>query len=124
MFVDAGIYIAKALAAEGMHVALAARSTADLNRVVRGIRGSAGYVVAVPPDATNRNDLENLVSKVELEFGAVDVFVKNIVQEFSIKLLLKRFIYTVFWIHEEIYQISFRKDSFAKISYVAKKILC
>lgn len=73
-----GVYIAKALAKEGMNLVLAARNDADLNRVANEISTSAGVrVIAVPTDLTDRNALETLVSTAEAEFGAIDVLVNN-----------------------------------------------
>lgn len=72
-----GVYIAKALANEGMNVVLAARNAADLNKVANEIKSSGGQALAVPTDLTDRNALENLVSTTEAEFGEIDVLVNN-----------------------------------------------
>lgn len=76
-----GVYIAKALATEGMNVVLAARNTHDLNNVANEIKASGGRVVAVPTDVTDRNALETLVSTAEAEFGTIDVLVNNAAQD-------------------------------------------
>lgn len=72
-----GVYIAKALAAAGMELVLAARNTEDLERVASEINASGGKALAVPTDVTDRNALENLVSTAEAEFGRIDVLVNN-----------------------------------------------
>ena len=72
-----GVYIAKALAKEGMNLVLAARTVSDLDNVARQLKTSGAQVVTVPTDITDFNALKNLVSKAEAEFGAIDVLVNN-----------------------------------------------
>ncbi|MEJ2512515.1 MAG: SDR family oxidoreductase [Anaerolineales bacterium] len=72
-----GVYIAKALAKEGMNLVLAARNADGLDNTAKEIKAFGGRVVAVPTDLTDRNDLETLVSTAESEFGAIDVLVNN-----------------------------------------------
>jgi short-subunit dehydrogenase len=72
-----GVYIAKALAKEGMNLVLAARNADGLDNVAKEIKAIGGRVVAVPTDLTDRNTLETLVSTAEAEFEAIDVLVNN-----------------------------------------------
>src|SRR5688572_13283800 len=72
-----GVYIAKALAKEGMNLVLAARNADGLDNVAKEIKAFGGRVIAVPTDLTDRNALETLVSTAEAEFGAIDVLVNN-----------------------------------------------
>jgi short-subunit dehydrogenase len=73
-----GIYIARALAKEGMNLILAARHAADLARVAQELSPSArGRIITVPTDLTDRNALNALVSTAEEEFGGIDVLVNN-----------------------------------------------
>jgi short-subunit dehydrogenase len=72
-----GVYIAKALAQEGMNLVLAARNASDLDMVADEIKASGTQVVTVPTDISDFNALKNLVSIAEAEFGAIDVVVNN-----------------------------------------------
>jgi short-subunit dehydrogenase len=72
-----GVYIAKALAQEGINLILAARNTADLDSIANEIKGSSVRVVTVPTDLSDFNALQNLVSVAEAEFGAIDILVNN-----------------------------------------------
>lgn len=72
-----GVYIAKALAKEGMNLVLVARNADGLDYVAKEIKAFGGRVIAVPTDLTDRNAIETLVSTAEAEFGAIDVLVNN-----------------------------------------------
>ena len=72
-----GVYIAKALAKEGMNLVLAARTASDLDNVASELKTLGGQVVTVPTDITDFNALQNLVSVAEEKFGAIDVLVNN-----------------------------------------------
>jgi short-subunit dehydrogenase len=72
-----GVYIAKALAQEGINLILAARNTADLDSIANEIKGSSVKVVTVPTDLSDFNALKNLVSIAEAEFGAIDILVND-----------------------------------------------
>src|SRR4051812_29459191 len=73
---------ADALAAAGWHVALLARTDADLRRAVEETRArfgedSASCVVA---DATNTAQVESAVVSVENEVGPIDLLVNSVGQ--------------------------------------------
>jgi len=73
-----GPLIAKALAQEGINLALAARSAPELEQVAASIRAATGVqVLSVPTDVRDREALSALVSTVERTFGAIDVLVNN-----------------------------------------------
>jgi short-subunit dehydrogenase len=72
-----GVYIARALAKEGMDLVLAARSAEDLEKVASELRSGGQRVLAVPTDLGDRGQLENLVERAEGEFGGIDVLVNN-----------------------------------------------
>ena len=72
-----GVYIAKALAKEGMNLVLAARNPSGLENVAKEIKASGVKVITVPTDISDFNTLKHLVSMTEAEFGAIDVLVNN-----------------------------------------------
>src|SRR5258707_1199234 len=72
-----GPLIAKALAKEGINLALAARSALELEQVAAGIRTTGVQVLSVPTDVRDREARNALVTTVERTFGAIDVLVNN-----------------------------------------------
>ena len=64
--------LARALAAEGVKVALAARTTEDLGPLVKDIGGKAFAC-----DASQRADVDKLFADVDAAFGAPEVVVYN-----------------------------------------------
>lgn len=79
-----GAAIAKVLSGEGANVVLAARRIDKLKEVEQIISSQGnGKALAVRTDISNREDVENLVKKVEEAFGSIDVFVNNAGQMLS-----------------------------------------
>lgn len=72
-----GVYIANALAKEGMNLVLAARNPSGLDNVANEIKASGVRVVTVPTDVSDFDALKHLVSMAEAEFGTIDVLVNN-----------------------------------------------
>ncbi|OGA43457.1 MAG: 3-oxoacyl-ACP reductase [Betaproteobacteria bacterium RIFCSPLOWO2_12_FULL_62_13] len=73
-----GDAVARSLAAEGVHLALFARSEARLRaNAVEIQRRYNVRVVPVVGDMRSRDDVENLVAIVEREFGGPDILVLN-----------------------------------------------
>jgi short-subunit dehydrogenase len=72
-----GVYIANALAKEGMNLVLAARNPSGLDNVANEIKAFGVRVVAVPTDISDFDALKHLVSITEAEFGTIDVLVNN-----------------------------------------------
>lgn len=69
---------AKALAFEGVQVTVGSRDSAILEASAREIEKETGIqALAVPADATNPKDLENIVSKTLEKFGKIDILVNN-----------------------------------------------
>src|SRR6266545_4116970 len=64
--------LARALAREGIAVALAARSTDDLDPLVREIGGKA-----YPCDASKRADVDKFFADLDAAFGAPDIVIYN-----------------------------------------------
>ena len=71
-----GVYIAQALAAQGMQLILTARSEEALARVADGLRTGGAAVRCLPADVSDRAQLEALATAAEAE-GGVDVLVNN-----------------------------------------------
>lgn len=72
-----GRRIARALAGEGMHVALAARSAEALEELARELEGADRRAVALPTDLSRRDEIESLARRAEDELGQVDLVVNN-----------------------------------------------
>lgn len=74
-----GKSIAVALAAEGCHVAICARTREDLERAAEEIDAAGpGRVLAVPLDMTDREAARHFAERSIEEFGGVDVLVNNL----------------------------------------------
>lgn len=72
-----GVHIAKALAREGVNLALAARSAGKLEEVRREIFSFGVNAVTIPTDLTDPAQVEALAQKAEQELGTVDILVNN-----------------------------------------------
>jgi NADP-dependent 3-hydroxy acid dehydrogenase YdfG len=72
-----GMATARALAAEGAHVVLAARRQERLESVQRSIYEARGTAMAVIADVTRRDNLRAVVERAENEYGPVDILVNN-----------------------------------------------
>ncbi|MEJ7820552.1 MAG: SDR family NAD(P)-dependent oxidoreductase, partial [Rubrobacteraceae bacterium] len=68
---------ARALAARGASIVLAARDTGKLDRLAREILASGGRALVVKTDVADRESVEALVARTVAEFGALDVLVNN-----------------------------------------------
>ncbi|MEU0194667.1 SDR family oxidoreductase [Streptomyces afghaniensis] len=72
-----GAATARALAARGARVVLAARNADKLNTLVTDIRDAGGTATARSTDVTRRDDVEGLMDFAAGEYGAVDHLVNN-----------------------------------------------
>lgn len=72
-----GQAIALALAAEGMAVAVAARTDAQLAESVAQIEAQGGRALAVAVDITDQAGIGRMLSQVEATLGPVDLLVNN-----------------------------------------------
>lgn len=72
-----GVRVARALAAEGMNLVLAARSVAALEAVAAELRGLGVKAIAVPTDVADGQQLTRLVERTVSELGSIDVLVNN-----------------------------------------------
>lgn len=70
-----GAAVARALAHEGAHVALAARRPDALREVQAGLdqQGGAAKSLVVPTDITDRRQVESLIARTEQALGPVDI---------------------------------------------------
>jgi short-subunit dehydrogenase len=72
-----GVRIAEALAREGSHVAVSARSASELDAVRERLVAIGVRAIAVPGDVTDASHRAELVARTEAELGPVDVLVNN-----------------------------------------------
>jgi len=72
-----GAAVARALAHEGVHVALASRRRDALLEVQAGLDDREGEVksLIVPTDVTDRRQVKALIACTEVELGPVDILV-------------------------------------------------
>jgi NAD(P)-dependent dehydrogenase (short-subunit alcohol dehydrogenase family) len=68
-----GEEIAVAFAEQGAHVALAARTRVDLERVAERVRGYGVRALVVPVDVADLSSIETMVSETVRQLGAPDV---------------------------------------------------
>ena len=72
-----GLVTAKAAAAAGARVVLAARNARDLDRAVEGIRSSGGRAIHVAADVADAAQVERIAESALREFGRIDTWVNN-----------------------------------------------
>jgi NADP-dependent 3-hydroxy acid dehydrogenase YdfG len=72
-----GKAIAAALAAEGVHVVLAARTAAEIENGAGEIRASGGLATAIRADMTDEKQVVGLVEEALKVNGSVDILVNN-----------------------------------------------
>ena len=73
-----GKAIALELAREGVDVAIAARTKADLDAAAAEIAAETGRkIIGIPTDTTNSDDVQNMVDTAVSELGGVDILVNS-----------------------------------------------
>ncbi len=73
-----GLAVAEALAAEGAHLGLCARTEATLLDASKGLEARHGIsVVARPTDVADESQVDRFVSDVRERFGRIDILVAN-----------------------------------------------
>jgi len=72
-----GKAIALALAAEGAHVVLAARTSAEIEKAAMDIRSTGGLATAVRADMTDEGQVGHLIGEALKVNGSVDILVNN-----------------------------------------------
>src|SRR5687767_12236694 len=72
-----GMHVARALAAQGMNLALAARSVDKLEDLAAELTKTGVKAIAVETDVTVHESLRSVVAQTIDEFGKIDVLVNN-----------------------------------------------
>lgn len=72
-----GEVIARALAADGLSIALAARTETDIRRVADDIRAAGGAALPVVCDVTQLASIEAAVAETRETFGPITVLINN-----------------------------------------------
>jgi len=72
-----GMLMADALAAEGINLALAARSADGLEKVRADVASHDVKVVCIPTDVSDHAQLDLLVTRASEELGPIDILVNN-----------------------------------------------
>lgn len=72
-----GLAVAKGLAAEGVEVALSARTATTLEAAVSALRALGGRAVGIPADVSRPDEIARLLTRVREELGAPDILVVN-----------------------------------------------
>lgn len=72
-----GVYIAKALAREGIRLVLAARTVDLLDSVAGEVAKLGVKVIAIPTDVTVEAELHSLVDRTQKELGSIDILINN-----------------------------------------------
>lgn len=72
-----GKAIAQALAAEGVHVGLLARSEETLKGVAEELQAAGVKTAIAVADVSNREEVEGAVARVQEELGAVEILINN-----------------------------------------------
>lgn len=72
-----GKAVAKLLAAEGVNVALVARTEKDLHDVAAELKSTGVKVVYATADVADRTSVETAISKLTSELGSIDILINN-----------------------------------------------
>jgi short-subunit dehydrogenase len=72
-----GVYIARALASEGVNLVLAARTAEQLESVARDLSQLGVQAVAIPTDITQAADRDALLAGAERQLGQIDILINN-----------------------------------------------
>ena len=72
-----GPHIARALAIEGVNVAIAARTSGLLESVAQDLSNLGTRVIAIPTDITIDSERIKLLKQVKEEFGQIDFLINN-----------------------------------------------
>jgi NAD(P)-dependent dehydrogenase (short-subunit alcohol dehydrogenase family) len=70
-----GRAIAQAFAKRGAHIGLLARGKAGLEGARRDVEAAGGKALVIPTDVSDPDQIDAAASKVEQEFGPIDVWV-------------------------------------------------
>ena len=73
-----GLAIAKGLAAEGVRVALVARTATDVDAAAARLRETGADALALAGDMTAPTDAERVVNEAAAQFGGLDILINNV----------------------------------------------
>lgn len=69
--------IALTLAEAGADIAVAARTTGQIEQVAKTIRQLGRKCLAIPTDVTQEKQVQSMVERTIAEFGKIDILVNN-----------------------------------------------
>ena len=72
-----GVYIARALAAEGMQLVLSARTPEPIEALAAELSTNGTRVIAIRADVAKAEDRSMLLQRTAAELGPIDVLVNN-----------------------------------------------
>jgi NAD(P)-dependent dehydrogenase (short-subunit alcohol dehydrogenase family) len=72
-----GLALAREFGAQGCHLALCARSEAELRKASEDLKNTGADVLTIVCDVTNRQSVEGMISQVLGHYSRVDVLVNN-----------------------------------------------
>ncbi len=72
-----GVYIARALAEEGVNVSLAARSADELEQVRAEVEAMGVTAIATVCDVVDAGDRARLIERTEADLGPIDILINN-----------------------------------------------
>ena len=72
-----GVYIARALAAEGMQLVLSARTLEPIEALAAELSANGARVIAIRADVSKAEDRSMLLQRTAAELGPIDVLVNN-----------------------------------------------
>jgi short-subunit dehydrogenase len=79
-----GVHIARALAAEGVNLALSARTLAPIEELARELSASGVRCIAVRADVGTAQDRAELLQRAAAELGPIDILVNNAALEINL----------------------------------------
>jgi len=74
-----GRHLAIRFGEAGYNVVACARNSETLEPVAAGIREGGGSAIGIPADVADPNSVESMFSKIENQFGGVDILINNAV---------------------------------------------
>lgn len=72
-----GLVLARGLADEGAHIVICARDEKELDRAFDELSAKGGWVMAIPCDVTDRDQVQAMVDAVLQRWGRIDVLINN-----------------------------------------------
>ena len=73
-----GAAIVKEFAELGAELAIVARNSDELNKMVNEYSGKGNKIFGIKADVSRRDDYQKIIEKVKMEWGSLDIFVNNV----------------------------------------------